>query len=158
VSLQTAEEVSRTLRVLTKLQCQFAIKSGGHAAFKGASNIEGGVTIDLADMNNINVSEDRTVTSLGPGNRWIDVYSTLDAMGLTVVGGRVADIGVGGLTLGGGISYFSGRYGWACDNVVNYQVKYLMFNWSRAKKSRLSSQTDRSAMSITTHIQIFISL
>jgi hypothetical protein len=43
-------------------------------------------------MNNINVSEDRTVTSLGPGNRWIDVYS---AVGLTVVGGRVADIEVG---------------------------------------------------------------
>jgi hypothetical protein len=79
-------------------------------------------------------------------------------MGLTVVGGRVADIGVGGLTLRGGVSYFSGRYGWAYDNATNYQVKCLMFNWSRAKKSRLSSQTDRSVMSITTQIQIYISL
>ena len=69
VSPRTAEEVSRTLSVLTKLQYQFAVKSGGHVAFKGASNIEGGVTIDLANMNNINVSEDLTVTSLGPGNR-----------------------------------------------------------------------------------------
>jgi hypothetical protein len=41
-------------------------------------------------------------------------------MGLAVVGGRVADIGVGGLTLRGGILYFSGRYRRACDNVVNY--------------------------------------
>jgi hypothetical protein len=43
-------------------------------------------------------------------------------MGLTVIGGRVSAIGVGGLTLGGGISFFSNRYGWACDNVNNYQV------------------------------------
>jgi hypothetical protein len=31
-------------------------------------------------------------------------------------------IGVGGLTLGGGISYFSPRYGWTCDTVTNFQV------------------------------------
>lgn len=31
-------------------------------------------------------------------------------------------IGVGGLTLGGGISYFSPRYGWTCDSVSNFQV------------------------------------
>ena len=30
--------------------------------------------------------------------------------------------GVGGLTLGGGISYFSPRYGWTCDSVSNFQV------------------------------------
>jgi hypothetical protein len=30
--------------------------------------------------------------------------------------------GVGGLTLGGGISYFSPRYGWTCDTVTNFQV------------------------------------
>jgi len=34
----------------------------------------------------------------------------------------VADIGEGGLTLGGGMSFFSGRYGWACDNVNTYEV------------------------------------
>ena len=59
---------------------------------------------------------------MGPGNTWYDVYSKLDPIGLSVIGGRVAAIGVGGLTLGGGISFFSGRYGWACDNVDTYEV------------------------------------
>lgn len=45
-------------------------------------------------------------------------------MNLSVIGGRVAAIGVGGLTLGGGISFFSSRYGWACDNVNTYQVVF----------------------------------
>ncbi|KAE8454491.1 hypothetical protein EG329_000114 [Mollisiaceae sp. DMI_Dod_QoI] len=63
-------------------------------------------------------------TSIGPGNRWIDVYNALQPKGLAVIGGRVADIGVGGLAMGGGMSFFSGRYGWACDNVNTYEVVF----------------------------------
>ncbi|RFU29595.1 hypothetical protein B7463_g6732, partial [Scytalidium lignicola] len=119
-----AQDVSTGLLLLKKYECQFSVKSGGHAAFAGGSNINGGVTIDFVNMNEVTVNADRNVTSLGPGNRWFDVYSKLEPMGLSVVGGRVADIGVGGLTLGGGISFFSGQYGWACDNVVNYEVVF----------------------------------
>ena len=35
---------------------------------------------------------------------------------------EVAPVGVAGLTLGGGISHFSHRRGWACDNVAVYEV------------------------------------
>jgi FAD/FMN-containing dehydrogenase len=100
------------------------VKSGGHAAFTGASNINGGLTIDLLKLNQISVSPDRTQTSVGPGSTWFDVYSQLEGEGLSVIGGRVSGIGVGGLTLGGGISFFSGRYGWACDNVNTYEVVF----------------------------------
>jgi FAD/FMN-containing dehydrogenase len=122
VSPTTSEEVSITLKTVIQYQCKFAVKSGGHAAFAGASGAEGGVTIDLRKLNEITVSDDKTVTRLGPGNTWFDVYSTLETQGLAVVGGRVADIGVGGLLLGGGISFFSGRYGTACDNILNFEV------------------------------------
>ena len=77
------------------------MKSGGHAAFAGASNIQGGVTIDLINLNQVTVSPDNHTTSVGPGNRWINVYEKLSPLGLTVIGGRVADVGVGGLILGG---------------------------------------------------------
>ena len=98
-------------------QCPFAVKSGGHAAFANASNIEGGMTINLAKLNEIELSADKSVASIGPGNTWYDVYTELEDSNVTVIGGRVAAIGVGGLTLGGGISFFSGKHGWACDNV-----------------------------------------
>lgn len=122
VAPTAAVDVSATLLTLKFLGCQFAVRSGGHAAFTGASNIEDGVTIDLVNLNQITLSADKTQASVGPGNRWINVYSKLDPLGLSVVGGRIEDIGVGGLTLGGGISYFSGRYGFACDNVNAFQV------------------------------------
>lgn len=117
-------DVSLGVLTLQVAQCKFAVKSGGHAAFSGASNIEDGVTIDLINLNQITVSADKTQTSIGPGNLWYNVYSKLDPLGLSVIGGRVSAIGVGGLTLGGGISFFSSRYGWACDNVNTYQVVF----------------------------------
>ncbi|KAI7490013.1 hypothetical protein KC351_g913 [Hortaea werneckii] len=114
--------VAVTVLLSRLTQCPFAVKSGGHAAFANASNIEGGITINMAKMNEVKLSEDASVAKVGPGNTWYDVYTALEDRNLTVIGGRVADIGVGGLTLGGGVSFFSGLHGWACDNVQNYQV------------------------------------
>lgn len=76
-------------------------------------------------MKEVTVNENQTETRVGPGNHWVDVYEALETQGISVIGGRVSAIGVGGLTLGGGISFFSGRYGWACDNVNNYEVFHL---------------------------------
>lgn len=107
---------------MNEYQCPFAVKGGGHGAFTGASNIHNGLTIDLQLLNELRLSEDGTTTRVGAGNRWIDVYSYLAPKNRAVVGGRVAEVGVAGLTLGGGISYFSPRYGWALDAVRNYEV------------------------------------
>ena len=101
LSPQSSIEVANAVHILRILKCPFAVKSGGHAAFEGASNVEGGVTIDLVKLNQIIVSADNQSTSVGPGNRWIKVYEKLSPLGLTVIGGRAADVGVGGLMLGG---------------------------------------------------------
>ncbi|CZT03870.1 related to 6-HYDROXY-D-NICOTINE OXIDASE [Rhynchosporium agropyri] len=118
--------VGVSLAVLTfqVTQCKFAVKSGGHAAFAGASNTDDGVTIDLVNLNQLAISSDGTETAVGAGNLWHDVYSYLEVKNRTVVGGRVSAIGVGGLTTGGGIAFVSGRYGWACDNVNKYEVVF----------------------------------
>ena len=122
VEPSSAQDVELIMRIVVDLSCPFAIKGGGHARSPGHSNIADGVTIDLVRMNTIQLSEDRRSVEIGAGARWFDVYSTLEPEGISVVGGRVADIGVGGLTLGGGISFYSGRYGWACDNVISYNI------------------------------------
>ncbi|KAK9490787.1 FAD binding domain-containing protein [Lipomyces doorenjongii] len=114
-------EVSSALLLAELFSCPFAVKSDGHAAFVGLSSIQNGLNIDLSPLNSLNLSKDLIVVSVGAGNRWVDVYPYLLQYNISVVGGRVLDIGVGGLTTGG-ISFFSQIYGWACDNVVNYGV------------------------------------
>ncbi|KAI0414251.1 hypothetical protein F5X98DRAFT_349821 [Xylaria grammica] len=146
VSPQTARDVSTAVRILTKTNvsaqsgplrspsgCQFAVRSGGHASFAGAANIAEGVTIDLSGLSSLHLTTPSVDTktadqaaqpklSVGVGATWGDVYSYLDALHLGVSGGRAAGVGVGGLTLGGGISYFGPRVGWTCDGVLNFEV------------------------------------
>ena len=124
-SPENATDVSLGILTVQVADCKFAVKSGGHAAFSGASNIQDGMTIDLINLNQITISDDQTQTSVGSGLVWYDIYTELEPMGLSVIGGRVSAIGTGGFTLGGGISFFSGRYGWACDNVNTYEVSLL---------------------------------
>ncbi|KAF7884129.1 uncharacterized protein EAF01_011552 [Botrytis porri] len=97
---------------------RFAIRGGGHSLNAGAANIESEVTINLRALNKVAVNRKQTLVSIGGGARWGEVYSVVDATS----GGRVADVGVGGLTTGGGISFFSAREGLVCDNVKNYEV------------------------------------
>ncbi|RDW85408.1 hypothetical protein BP5796_03733 [Coleophoma crateriformis] len=123
VKATSSSDVATAVKVLSFLQrissdyCQFAIRSGGHMHWAGAASIDRGVVLDLSSLNRVSVREDRTIASVEPGAKWGEVYMQLDAMGLSVTGGRVFDAGVGG-----GISFFSARYGFACDNVANYEL------------------------------------
>ena len=105
VSPKSTQDVSAAVYALSlpnaETTCKFAIRSAGHTPWAGAANIQSGVTIDLGAMKAVNVNAARTVTSIEPGARWVDVYLKLDAMSLAVPGGRVADVGVGGLVTGG---------------------------------------------------------
>ncbi|KAL8942836.1 MAG: hypothetical protein Q9211_001222 [Gyalolechia sp. 1 TL-2023] len=104
------------------LPSPFAIRSGGHSPIPGAANTDGGIVIDLRLLNKIVPSRDGLTVTIGSGARWLDVSSTLDNKGLAVAGGRNSAVGVGGLTLGGGISFFSPRVGFVCNNILSYEI------------------------------------
>ena len=101
-----ADDVATIIKKLNLLnnggsQCKFAIRGGGHTPWAGSANINGGVTIDMRSISDVNISADRSVASVGAGAIWGDVYRQMDAMNLTVVGGRGSSIGIGGLLTGG---------------------------------------------------------
>ena len=84
---------------------QFAVRGGGHATWAGSASIEGGAVIDMTSIKEVTVNSDQSVTSVGAGAKWSDVYMYLDSKNLAVSGGRAAQVGVGGLTLGGLLSF-----------------------------------------------------
>ena len=56
-------------------------------------------------MNQVTVNAEKTLVSIGGGAKWGEVYPVLDAMGLATSGGRVSDVGVGGLSSGGKVEF-----------------------------------------------------
>lgn len=116
-------EVRIALKIIASLQSKFAVRTVGHNANPGFSSVnESGVVIDLRELKSVALAPERDVVSVGPGAMWGEVYDMLEKDELTVVGGRVSEVGVGGLLLGCGMSHFSNRWGMACDNVKNFEV------------------------------------
>ncbi|KAF1941899.1 FAD-binding domain-containing protein [Clathrospora elynae] len=123
---RTTQDVSVVLATLrTHPACsdtQFAVRSGGHMSWAGANNIDNGVTIDLGYLNGTTLDVKTRVARVQPGARWGGVYAVLDPLGVTVVGGRAAGVGVGGFLVGGGNSFYSAQQGFACDTVVEFEL------------------------------------
>jgi hypothetical protein len=67
----------------------------------GASSAEGGITISFTNLKGISLSKDKKIASIEPGNTWGPVFEKLSESDVTVIGGRLSNIGVGGLTTGG---------------------------------------------------------
>ncbi|KAK4625008.1 FAD-dependent monooxygenase sdcF [Fulvia fulva] len=116
------QDVALAIGLLSKSQCKFAVRGGGHTGWSGAANTDTGITFDLSQLNETIVASDRTSVAIGAGARWDDVYDKLDALCLHVAGGRYPTVGVSGFILGGGFSFFSQRYGWGCDTVISFEL------------------------------------
>lgn len=118
----TTIQVSVAVITLTAFNTAFAVRGGGHMPIPGYANIIGGVLIGLTDLNQVQLSTDKSYVSVGPGRRWEEVYGYLEPYGLVTLGGRVGIVGVPGLLLGGGISFYSNQHGFASDNVIAFEV------------------------------------
>lgn len=120
---ETAQQVSFAVKTFTETKSRFAVRGGGHMPIIGSNSIDSnGILLSLSGLDTLELSEDTKIVSVGPGNRWRDVYGFLEPHSLAAVGGRVGGVGVPGLLLGGGISFHSGQYGFASDNVALYEV------------------------------------
>ncbi|KAI0391866.1 hypothetical protein F5Y17DRAFT_387803 [Xylariaceae sp. FL0594] len=119
----SAAEVAGGLAILRKANQTFALRTQGHMPVPGAADIRNGVLVVTTSLNSVQYSDaSKTVVQIGAGNRWMDVYQVLAKDDLAVTGGRFGPVGVSGLLLGGGVSYFSSEHGWAANGVVNYEV------------------------------------
>ncbi|KAB8266935.1 hypothetical protein BDV30DRAFT_247247 [Aspergillus minisclerotigenes] len=120
----TTAEVSEFVKLVTSNNStsKFAVRGGGHTFWTGAANIESGITVDLRLINQVELSEDKTIARIGGGAVWDIAYSQLVPYNLTVMGGRIPGIGVGGFATGGGITFASREHGFSCDNIHGYEV------------------------------------
>jgi FAD/FMN-containing dehydrogenase len=107
---QNTSEVSQFVKLITAdgedgnsshSMPQFAIRGGGHSLFSGAANIAGGITVDMRAMDSVVLSQDQKVASIGGGGIWSDTYPQVVPYNLTVLGGRVPGIAIGGFSTGG---------------------------------------------------------
>jgi FAD/FMN-containing dehydrogenase len=98
-----------------------SVRAGGHSV-AGHAVVEDGLMIDLRPMNRVRVDPERRTAWCGGGANWGEVDRETQAFGLAVTGGRLADTGVGGLTLGGGSGWIERKCGFTVDSLISAEV------------------------------------
>lgn len=116
-----------------------SVKGGGHGV-AGKAVCDGGVMIDCAPMQNIQVNPERRTVRAGGGVTWGSFDQATQAQGLATTGGVIPSTGIAGLTLGGGVGFLMRHYGLSCDNLIGAKIVTAngeMFNATEAENPDL---------------------
>jgi FAD/FMN-containing dehydrogenase len=111
-------DVSATIAHARQHRLRLAIRSGGHSV-AGRSSTDG-VVLDVTPMDAVSV--DDGVATVGSGVRLGALLDALQPSGLTIPAGSSHSVGIGGLTLGGGIGDLGRKHGLTCDHLLRAQV------------------------------------
>ncbi|RSD22782.1 FAD-binding oxidoreductase [Amycolatopsis eburnea] len=116
-----AADVAEALAYAREAALDVSVRGGGHN-FGGAAVVDGGLCIDLSSLQAISVDPVGRTARVGGGATWAQVDAATQEHALAVPGGTVSHTGVGGLTLGGGFGWLTGKHGLSCDNLLSAEV------------------------------------
>jgi FAD/FMN-containing dehydrogenase len=121
VQAASADDVVRTVRVAEETGLDLAVRSGGHSV-AGFGTSEGGIVLDLRRMRSLDMDVRGRTAWAGTGLTAGEFTAAVGARGLAVGFGDAASVGIGGITLGGGVGFLHRRFGLTADNIVAAEV------------------------------------
>ena len=121
VRCASSADVATTLDFGRKQNLPIAVRCGGHSS-AGFGVCDGGVMIDLAGMRRVEVDIQKRVVRAEAGCLAVHVDQATQRFGLATIMGGCPTVGIGGLTLGGGIGTLMPKYGATCDNVQAAEI------------------------------------
>jgi hypothetical protein len=116
-----AADVIRSVTFARDHDLPLAVRSGGHS-LAGHSAVDGGLVVDLSGMHGLSIDPERRIAWAQPGLTWGAYAEAAHAYGLATSAGDTATVGIGGLTLGGGIGWMVRKHGLTIDNLLSVEM------------------------------------
>ncbi|HEX2883480.1 MAG TPA: FAD-binding oxidoreductase [Candidatus Limnocylindria bacterium] len=116
-----AGDIATVIGFAARNDIEIAVRAGGHS-LAGHSSGNGTLVIDLRDLRSLHIDPDRRLAWVGAGLTAGEVTAAAAEHGLAVPFGDTASVGVGGLTLGGGIGWLARKHGLTIDSLVSAEV------------------------------------
>jgi hypothetical protein len=120
VRVANVNDVRRVIIAARDDGYELAIRSGGHSVV-GHSTTDG-LVIDLRDMSRITIDSEMRTAWVETGATALQVTEALSQHGLAIGFGDSGSVGVGGITLGGGIGFLVRKFGMTIDSVLAAEV------------------------------------
>jgi FAD/FMN-containing dehydrogenase len=114
-------DVMRAVEFARSEELLVSVRGGSHS-IPGFSTNDGGIVIDLSQMNAVRVDPQRRTATVQTGATWSQFDHETQAFGLATTGGLVSSTGVAGFTLGGGVGWLMRKHGLAADNLLSADV------------------------------------
>jgi FAD binding domain/Berberine and berberine like len=118
---KTAKDVSNAICWARERKKKFRIRTGRHS-YEAYSSLDGGLIIDISEINQIKVDHQTKTARLGAGSFLFPLYEGLYEKGYTIPGGTCPSVGLSGLTLGGGWGMLTRPYGMLIDLLVELEM------------------------------------
>jgi FAD/FMN-containing dehydrogenase len=116
-----AGDVSRLVSLARETGAELAVRGGGHSV-AGHSVTEGGIVLDLSEMKGLDIDVERRTAWAEAGLTAEEYTKAAGAYGLATGFGDTGSVGIGGLTLGGGIGFLVRKYGMTIDDLLAAEI------------------------------------
>ena len=116
-----ADDVARTVMFASETGVELAVRSGGHSG-AGHSTTEGGILLDLRDLRALEIDVDARTAWVQPGLTAAEYTAEAGTHGLATGFGDAGSVGIGGITVGGGVGFLSRKYGMTIDDLLAAEV------------------------------------
>ena len=116
-----AGEVARVVSLARETGAELAVRGGGHS-YAGHGATEGGIALDLRGLRALSIDPGGHIVRAAGGLTAGEVTGGAAPHGLAVGFGDTASVGIGGLTLGGGIGYLVRKHGLTIDQLLGAEV------------------------------------
>jgi FAD/FMN-containing dehydrogenase len=121
VRVADAADVSRVVSLARETGLELAVRSGGHSV-AGHGVSDGGIVLDLSDMRALDIDAERRTAWAQTGLTAGDYTNAAAAYGLATGFGDTGSVGIGGITLGGGVGYLVRKHGLTIDNLLAAEI------------------------------------
>jgi FAD/FMN-containing dehydrogenase len=121
VKVADDEDVRTVVRLARETGFELAVRSGGHSG-AGHSTTEGGIVLDLRHMTAIEIDADDRTAWAETGLTAADYTTITNEAGLATGFGDTGSVGVGGITLGGGVGFLVRKHGMTIDSLLAADV------------------------------------
>jgi FAD/FMN-containing dehydrogenase len=121
VRVADAADVARVIGYAREHGLELAVRGGGHSN-AGHSTTDGGIVLDLRDMKDIEIDVEGRTAWAESGVTAFEFSSAVGAHGFAVGFGDTGSVGIGGITLGGGVGLLVRKYGLTIDDLLAAEI------------------------------------